>query len=415
MLDNAPFEPLLRALRERPTDRPYERVLLYVTPSVATTNGDAAVVDGKAPPLGKVLKGVLSAIREPDERLDVDSLKQMFELMGVTSAQPHQVVMDYLSHPDRAISKSDIEAAASKLLPLYRAGRAESLQRKLERHSELSPLQPLGPPRLEPSQVPGDTPEQLEVGEKWRWGAPTADHVLRWWGRALSALQGVAGADYTDALSAVGSAQRTVTDIRAQLIEAIDSAPRNRSDVGTSKDKALESLRTVYDEHRPALLAAVNTAAEAVAQATGHTPADVLEFALAVEVVGFALNWGGAEYDPPRFRYQNLTPAIDPPDNLVVPGVTTTTDWSEKKLFGLRWQHFGAFASQSGREHDWLWGRWTVRQHSLATSSCPLARAECRSQRNRSATSVAGWSRRSSMRRRRVTSRSARTHGTSAA
>ena len=254
VLDNAPFEPLLRALRERPIDQPYERMLLYVTPGVTAKNAEPG---NSQRSLDSILQGVLAASREPDERLDVDALKQTFELMGVTSALPHRIIADYLSRSANAVSAADLEAAADKLLELYRHGRAESLQRKLEHHSENSPLRPPGDVRLLPGDVPGGSAETLKVGPEWQWGAPTADRLLRWWGRALSALSDQNRADYTAALSKIAHAQRVVTDIRAQLVGAIEEAPLNRPSIGTQDDSALDSLRDLYRDHDKRILEAV--------------------------------------------------------------------------------------------------------------------------------------------------------------
>ncbi|HLN78271.1 MAG TPA: DUF3376 domain-containing protein, partial [Nocardioidaceae bacterium] len=105
--------------------------------------------------------------------------------------------------------------------------------------------------------------------------------------------------------------------------------------------------------------ASIQAAAEAFTSfLTPHRVAaqDLIEFTLAIEVVSAALAWGSSsEGDAPRFRYRQVTPAA----RSVVDLGRTVKDprWLSRKLYGQRWGHFGAFASEEGRNLDWLWGR----------------------------------------------------------
>jgi hypothetical protein len=85
--------------------------------------------------------------------------------------------------------------------------------------------------------------------------------------------------------------------------------------------------------------------------------ADLLNASLGLEVVNRALSWRAeTATDVPTFDSWQITPAADEPFPL---GLTEEqrAEWPHLKLYGERWGHFGAFASEEGRRWDWLWGR----------------------------------------------------------
>jgi hypothetical protein len=107
-----------------------------------------------------------------------------------------------------------------------------------------------------------------------------------------------------------------------------------------------------------ALTAAMIPTAQTVADAIPGVDAQTLvELSLAVEVVSGVFSWGGGQYDVPTFRFQNVTPAVETPPGIDLDHLDEKPDWPTMKLYGERLNHFGAFASRSGRAHDWLWGR----------------------------------------------------------
>jgi hypothetical protein len=84
---------------------------------------------------------------------------------------------------------------------------------------------------------------------------------------------------------------------------------------------------------------------------------DLLDASLDLEVVNRALSWRAeTATDVPNFDFWQITPDAEDPFPL---GLSTEqrAAWPDKKLYGERWGHFGAFASASGRSWDWLWGR----------------------------------------------------------
>lgn len=354
ILDNAPFEPLLKVLRKRPINEPFERVLLYVTPG--TSRGEDSPPPQTPPPLAETLGLVLSASREPDERLDADALKRVFRQMSYRQSQAFRKIQDYLCAPGTERAAPMIQAAEA-LLEEYRATRTEVTQRWLQSRSGLpAVLAPPGDDKQTITAVPGIPTDSFPAydGTTWAWGWTAADRILRWWGRALSRLN-CQSPDVLEAMKTIAEAQREVTALWKPLEEAVSggaSAP-------VKLDDQLEAMRALFQGGlSEALTAAMIPTAQTVADAIPGVDAQTLvELSLAVEVVSGVFSWGGGQYDVPTFRFQNVTPAVETPPGIDLDHLDEKPDWPTMKLYGERLNHFGAFASRSGRAHDWLWGR----------------------------------------------------------
>ncbi|GAA5149789.1 hypothetical protein GCM10023340_25660 [Nocardioides marinquilinus] len=350
VLDNAPFEPLLDELRDRSVAAPFERVVLYVTPSVA--GAGAPWTSGMAPDAARVLGAVVGAVREPDQRDDLETLGESFARAAFTRAGAHHLLADLLS-PTAAplLTPAAARTAALAVFPAYRARRLEEAERWL--------LDLGRPPRLQP-------PPPLELGGRawpvvpgaatldpaaWHWGLPAAARVLRWWGRAL-VLASRATPRLTAAFATLDRAQRTVRTLRREeesrlraLLDG-DATPAVRLAALVEVHAGLDAAATVA-----ALLADV-TDAVAAAWDGGLDGSTLAQLSLDLEVLACALSLDTG--DRPGFRYRQVTPAAAP---LLPVEATGYGDWPARKLYGERWNHFGAFASRTGREHDWLWGR----------------------------------------------------------
>lgn len=357
VLDNAPFGPLVEVLRKRPVGAPFDRVLLYITPSPGVTGPTEPL--GGSPPAAHVLGRVVSAAREPDQRLDFEGLRDAFKRMGYTVSAPHDAVVRLLRAPDPAayIEASQAVLAADQWFTTYRYSRAEAVEHWLGsldagiRFALPTPTQ-LHPDELHP------VPTRLQYSEdQWRWGLATAERVLHWWGRALAAYSRTdsgPGEEMQRAFTEIDRAQRRITRLNDQLETHLhaDFPP-------TSTARA----HRLNDFYTPALDAEIRGAVDAAAQAIARLPmledidaASLIDFTLAVEVSSAVLAWStNSEEDDPRFRYRQITPAARP--ILPVGEVAEKPDWLERKLYGQRWGHFGAFASDEGRGADWLWGR----------------------------------------------------------
>ena len=375
VLDNAPFEPLLEALRERPTDEPYERVMLYVTPGVGLPEGAASKAEG-TPSLRETFTSVLAAIREPDERLDADSLRKIFTQMSYSRSQAHYVIYEFLRDPEGSDANEIIEAAKHVFEP-YRESRAEAFERQqmLVAGDRTSPFQPPHPSTLEPDDVPGmpRLPFAAPEGNTWDWGWPVADRVLRWWGRAMARLEALPDQErrgqIKTAMQIVANCQREV----AGLCDVLDVVARGGPTDDKSPAAQRARLRRLYETGSDELTAIYGPGAGSLSTRLGicmttavgaiqtefqqESLSNLVKLSLGVEVLSGMLAWGSDDYDVPEFRFHNVTPGVDVPPGIPLEWLGNQPSWPLKKLYGQRLGHFGAFASEEGRNNDWLWGR----------------------------------------------------------
>jgi hypothetical protein len=361
LLDNAPFEPLLNALKERRIDKPFERILLYVTPGVGT--GAVITGDQLTPSLGQALGWVTRAMREPDERLDRDALRETFALMKLVETQPFMTIKNFMTDPTPWAPFDDhgIRQAAAAILPQYRRNRAVALMCQLAAVSGLnvSPLAPPPPATTVPEGLPG-IPAELaptDVAGRWTWGVATADRVLRWWGRALARVElPDQGTAIPDAMNAVADGQRRTAELWTEMTSAVTGVP-----TPLLPAQQLANLSAFYQQPQSQpvecqLWTIVAGAAAAIAEALpAVSVATLIELSLSLDVLSTVYSWGNDEFDTPVFRYQNLTPAVGSP--IDIGPVSELDGWASRKLYGERWGHFGAFSGRRQRRYDWVGGR----------------------------------------------------------
>jgi predicted acylesterase/phospholipase RssA len=359
VLDNAPFEPLIEALKEMPSSEPYDRIMLYVTPGV----GAGAVKSYPSidkPRLRRTLASVMTAIQEPNERLDSDAVSGIFADMSFARSQAHNIIYEYLEKPsDAAVTQfiQNLECAAEAVFDRYRWSRAEAFQRWLDgagAYAEsVSPLQPPLQALFDPDDLPAMPAMPfpgLSKPNRWEWGGSSADRILRWWARALTKFD---PHTFEQALRCVTNEQRRVSEMWESIQAVIRGLPRQsqidafRRRYDSTDDPWAERLREMMDN-----------AANAIEKAQPACSADkLLKLSLSVEVLSYFLNWRGGDFDVPEFRFQSVTPGAETPPGLELGSICEQPDWPDKKLYGKRLNHFGAFVSADGRRHDWLWGR----------------------------------------------------------
>jgi len=380
VLDNAPFGPVIEALRQRPVDAPFDRVLLYVVPS-ARAREVATLGDEALPDVSKVLHALISTVREPDQRLDVEMLDAAFRQMAYQSTTTHAVLADLLTGD--AVGRKRMASAARALFDTYRDGRAEAVHRWLTglgHHVDLTRPRTV---EVDPDRIPvvprvraPDSHDPLVAGTPWQWGSSTAERVLRWLGRALVRIASERASDHASehaellstAFATLGTAQRRVAEVTGDVEERLEPRVKGLGEFDARLEEFSRVL-TDYDGEDP-IGTSVRQASNDIADwlsATGQ-PVDgdsIIDAALQIEVISSVFSWGGDEGDVPIFTYLQASPAA--PSLVDVPTVTLLPDapgyddqlqqWAATKLYGERWGHFGAFATRAGREHDWLWGR----------------------------------------------------------
>jgi hypothetical protein len=155
------------------------------------------------------------------------------------------------------------------------------------------------------------------------------------------------------AFRSLGPAQRVVQSWGDHFDDAVVS---HQGEVAAWYRAAEDFLRS---RKIPRLLAELMRAtAEQVGPALGSPSGDeLLHASLDLEVTNRAMTWRNDNMtDVPGFDYWQITPAAKPPFDLGK-ALLSDRDWPHEKLYGERWGHFGAFASEHGRRWDWLWGR----------------------------------------------------------
>ncbi len=347
VLDNAPFEPLIEAIHGRRVDAPFERVLVYIKPTAESRGRQGT---RPAPNLLRTLPGpLLAASREADSRLDGEDLSESLGWMRYTTCDPFHVLSEALRDGSR---RGSLLGAATQLLPLYHETRQQARDLwQADSGTSPTPYAPL-PNSLSP----------FGPGPHWGWGISTADRILTWWARIVNARDPIP--DSTPALEAISEARGALRAIRDRLDVDPAADALTKVHLGTLMRDRAEVLATLM----PAILTdppkCPHDTPESLPPITWD---DVLRLSLAVEVIATCLSWrSDAGIDVSVFSYAEITPdasslvdltSVGPSLREPVSAETFDRNWPQRKLYGERWGHFGAFALSSGRDHDWLWGR----------------------------------------------------------
>ncbi|GAA1883077.1 DUF3376 domain-containing protein [Asanoa iriomotensis] len=376
VLDNAPFAPVVEEMAQRTVNGPYRRILAYVVPSSGVRGSGAVVpasdVAGFRPPLHSVVSGSLNLPREVDFRTDVDELD---ERLAVAEESPADRLFDRLHGP----AGSDLRATAARLIQEYRRARTVDGVWKARRLLRRRPLSTdLGrPERVDVSELLGDhnlwvppagTPlDHALDGPLWTWGVSAAQQVVTVMLRDVRRHL-----DGDKQAPEFAEPQRLAHGLSAALakILAIDSAVRRATldhalaaGVGpAASDETLAGVvNAAFTEQRVRehLLVVVRSATSAYAESVGSDPAEVVSRALAAEVLSRAFAEPSMRAHTPPFDFVRIGPDVDSP--LVALG--DYRDVGDRKLFGTRVGHFGAFAADGARAHDWLWGRLDAAAH----------------------------------------------------
>ncbi|MGX4733995.1 patatin-like protein [Kitasatospora griseola] len=389
VLNNAPFGPVLEAITERQLDERVRRVVVYVTPSVGleTVNTAGQSACGDVP----FVTSALNALQYPREADFRSGTQELSTRLG-TSVRGTQ-----LSLFDRMSKEKDlrdyVRDAAETMLGEYRLSRASAvLWETRQRLAEVGTVTELvAVPEADPDElgrILGENPNwspqwpSQDINSpdmsQWRWGLITAERLFETLGGYLQ--------QYLDSkdLHADPDGQRALldgaTDISRQQRRALAVAKAVRHRIRDQYRPGLELsnlelgglLGRVFDDlDVPATIGglvakACSRFAEATRQAgLGHWKGlgDVVHDCLAVEVVT-------RMYAPPSKAAGPLTPAFEflrlGPDSMSpVFNVDRFADLGDRKLYGIRFQHFGAFINREWRRSDFIWGRLDAAHHLL--------------------------------------------------
>ncbi|MFI0155762.1 patatin-like protein [Streptomyces lydicus] len=393
VLNNAPFGPVLDEITKRRVDeRPVERFLVYVVPSAARLP-DEQVKDRRCFDVSPMTAG-LSALNYPQEADFRSATEDLEERLQHSVRGRREKLFERLATEE--VFGRTMHESALKLFDEYRRSRVNAvlLDRRVRRSNTqmVTPLVP--PPEADKDAVSAILRENLcwfpsadeELTsrrlDRWRWGIVAAERLLQTLGHYMHDLLELRGGDGTN----YTPEQRTeliegAKEISDELRRTISVRDAYRSEVNRRwpsdrhvDDREVSRLihQVFTDLEIPATLAQrVNRAAECYLQKltrVGHgtywrDPAEVISAYLTVEVLTQA-------FAPPAKVVEGLTPRLTflrlGPDEM---GPLFQEDWStglgERKLYGIRLRHFGAFISRDWRHSDFTWGRLDAAHHLL--------------------------------------------------
>ncbi|MGN9760609.1 DUF3376 domain-containing protein [Streptomyces sp. SD31] len=420
VLNNAPFEPVLAAITSRGIAfSPIRRVLVYVVPST----GQAMASPGDATECRDIpiYKPPMSALQYPTEANLRSSVEEMLtRLRGRAQDMPSDLLarmwreahaptssVEQLPGPGGSTPLADhLIKAARDLLGEYRrnrvyAGVLDARRRLADGRTEITFATPrdgtiddcarvlLRPDPL--SWVPRWKSSELTgPWDTWQWGLAATERLLQCLSVHLRHL-----ADHKPsgkerlsekAQTALVDGDRQVTEVLRKVLAMMETADTDlQSKVDAMEQPvSIETLasaihHTYTDLHMPAnLLDLVQEASGAYVHAVteaglsnGFTAEKVMSSCLAIEVVTRVYATPGKLLTPlpPEFSFlrlspDNMSPLIRDPD---------LVDLGDKKLYGLRLGHFGAFVDPDWRRSDFAWGRLDAVNHLLSLFELPAA------------------------------------------
>ncbi|MFG3480131.1 DUF3376 domain-containing protein [Streptomyces sp. NPDC047980] len=403
VLNNAPFNPVLEEITRRPVDRPTERVLVYIVPTGGRL-AEEEVKELRSSDIGPLAAG-WSAMNYPMEADLRSGIEELHNRLQTSGRETREELFDRLLLADSDELKERIRTAASSLFGEYRRRRARAgVERVLIKPTHPETVTHLVTPpeddkgwvedvlRLDLSWFPPDEVHELDEPnlDEWRWGCRTAERLLQTLSHRLHDLllnaphdQGPAHdwrrkvlMDGTKYVSQRLSRMLALTEaVEEKLTDAVEEKLDQRTlpTARMGERRAAETLRDVFNDLEvpqqvgqlidEAAVRFLRTVKEVEVETRWTRRKDVVSAYLMVEVLTQA-------FTPTVQVVGKLTPRIKflrlGPDYM---GPLFNEDWSadmgDKKLYGIRLRHFGAFANGEWRHSDFMWGRLDAAHHLL--------------------------------------------------
>ncbi len=365
VLDNEPFDPVLREIRKRPVERGTRRVLAYLVPSTGE-DSDAAAHDPDTKP--GFVKPLVLATSLPRETNLLEQLAAVRGMLARVAADrgPTNRLLEEAAEDAAGTEKPDehvpVAAMAESLLPLYRERRY--LGGLWQIRQVLAGAQ-TGTVALRPAppwQPAGDleapwVPEAIDpTGDTWGFGLSVAQDVVHHW---LDAVRDV----LLDRPN-LGPTAAVISRSHRRLVamaEAFEAGLRSSSTDPQAGEKPLLALGTTCFEAVAGpggnrIGPVVRAAAKAIVDAEGDLPEASAWLALdggvdaairrQLIVAVVEGTFAAPTLDPsvPRFTFRRV-------------GLRQAAGRPARVLYGLELNHFGAFLRASWRLSDWMWGR----------------------------------------------------------
>ncbi|MFJ8976844.1 patatin-like protein [Streptomyces sp. NPDC102282] len=405
VLNNEPFGPVLDAITRRKASRtPVERVLIYIVPSGGQVANER-VRDLRCDEISWATAG-WSGLNYPQEvnfRASMEEISNRLQTSGSLARDElfSRLLGEILGpSPDEQV-ESHVTTAALSLLGEYRRSRVKAVllsPRPAGRHTEeVTRLDCL--PETSSGTIhsilaenfcwypPGTEDAVLRPDMvTWTWGLIVAERVLQCLGNFMQVKFLTESGDGDPVgrgrtADAVETVDACLIDVMAIMDEVVAEQDRRRprGDVASSDHEIAALVQQVFSDLRvPERVGErIATAVERCHLALRPRPGAVwdtgrlLSTCLKVEILTQA-------FAPPALALAKLTPRFRflrmGPDAV---GPLFDEDWSrelgDRKLYGTRFRHFGAFVSSDWRRSDFAWGRLDAAHHML-----PLFRKEYR-------------------------------------
>lgn len=358
VLDNAPFGPLVEEMERTRGTEVGERVLVYVTPHHA-----APPAPGAVNPRPGLLETVARGMGLPRRLTAMNDLPRVGDYRA-RREQAFEAIRDLLA----SASDADLRAAASRLIPAYRAFRLRAVfGDEVARAPAPGNWLPEGPAALDASPADwrfGHAPARRAAAFALA-GLSRARRALerRWsesapgWAGRVRALRGAEARVDTVLMMLAAWEERRLADLppagtraRREWLAA-DWPGRERARRGAAALRCARELVRCREEVR-----------EAVGWDPGGDPRALLARLLAAEVVlGAGATRPGIGESTPAVDLR--LEVIDPRepeggvDDSGRPVASAAARDPRRKLAGVSLSHFGGFANRAWRENDWRWGR----------------------------------------------------------
>ncbi|MFD7788792.1 DUF3376 domain-containing protein [Streptomyces nojiriensis] len=397
VLNNAPFAPVLEAIGRRTLENPGMRVLVYVVPSSGRGEHESKEQIDENTSSHRI---AFNATRYPQEADFRSSTEDLCNRLSSSVRDARLDLFQRVSEGDLDANLTRLTGLAKGLLEEYRRNRARAVIYDLRRRLAddktvtslaVTPETPAekidqiidaeDPPNWVPLKDPGGISDPLK--EEWRWGLIVAERVLQSLSSHLhGCLRGVAKTKKAaklnkaqqecliDGVQFIAEQQKRVVAV----VEAFDAQTRLQSDSTTVlSDEGAASLITMEFER----LEIPETLRRIVAQSGEryvkalraanvkgwNRPEDAVSACLAVEVLTSAYAAPSKVIEPlmPEFQFLRLGP--DKMSRVLFED--RFSDMGDRKLYGVRFQHFAAFFNSDWRKSDFAWGRLDAAHHLL--------------------------------------------------
>jgi len=384
ILDNSPFDPVLESIEAQPVSGQWQRTVCYVVPDgddatlgrgikPPASPVDDATADEAAeppPPWTSVVAASFGFPREANFRDDIEHLHDAIRggRSSSDASRFRQLTEDAPpggnpATPTAAKLLAEARVICTAVIPLYRQSCAvaaiyqtRDIIMSSRRDGYLSPAAAVDVPLFNTAArtwLPDAYPaEGVGLPETWSWGVDAADravHVM------IRALRQTGGRDELRQ-SLTGELQRI-----AAIRQAVDKhLTTTGPDVTLTDEEILQLLDDTYTALRVDAELALIVGRAATQYAKTHLGGaakapDALAAALAIEVSN---GTGSLPSESPRPIFQFARLGLDdPPPLLKQEYDKQLSGQANDILYGTRLNHFAAFADESWRAWDWMWGR----------------------------------------------------------